>query len=93
MILLLLLPVYLVPLIVAAVRRSQSLAGIAMVNILLGWSLIGWVGALVWALVSHPASSERNPGGSTTPPSVCPTCRRRSERGTRFCRYCGEPLA
>jgi hypothetical protein len=42
---------YLLPLIVAVMRKSHLIGPVAAVNILLGWSLIGWVGALVLALM------------------------------------------
>jgi hypothetical protein len=48
---------YLTPLIVAAMRKSHLLGPVAAVNILLGWSLIGWVAALVLALIPKPQRS------------------------------------
>ncbi|WP_078593752.1 superinfection immunity protein [Evansella clarkii] len=42
--------VYFAPSIVAYVRKKDNLAAILVLNIFLGWSLIGWVVALVWAL-------------------------------------------
>ena len=47
------LAVYVLPIIIAVVRRSRSLVGIILVNILLGWTFIGWVVALVWSLVGE----------------------------------------
>lgn len=44
---------YLVPSIVAAVRKTRYTNGIVLTNIFLGWTFVGWVGALVWA-VSAP---------------------------------------
>ena len=40
---------YVLPTIIAAIRGHQNVAAIAVLNILLGWAFIGWVGALVWA--------------------------------------------
>jgi len=40
---------YFLPCIVTAYRKVHSSAGIGLVNLLLGWTLIGWVVALVWA--------------------------------------------
>jgi len=42
---------YMLPSIVAASRRHRNMPAIAVLNILLGWTFIGWVGALVWALL------------------------------------------
>ena len=40
---------YFLPTIVAVLREKHDKVAIFMVNFLLGWSLIGWVVALVWA--------------------------------------------
>lgn len=50
------LTVYLLPTVVAAHRRSDWLWPAAAINLLLGWSLVGWVVALVLA------STEERPG-------------------------------
>lgn len=41
--------IYLIPTIVAVSRKHLQKVPIILVNILLGWSFIGWVVALVWA--------------------------------------------
>ncbi|MBU0792315.1 MAG: superinfection immunity protein [Gammaproteobacteria bacterium] len=43
------LVVYLVPSIIAEERNSRKLHPIIIVNIFLGWTLIGWGVALAWA--------------------------------------------
>lgn len=55
---LLVLPLYLTPTIVAAVRKSKNITGIVLLNILAGWTFFGWVGALVWAIVSDKHNSK-----------------------------------
>ena len=40
---------YFLPSICAFARGHSSKAGILILNIFLGWSLIGWVVSLVWA--------------------------------------------
>lgn len=45
------LGVYFIPTIVGAARRTRSLVGIVLLNIFLGWTFVGWIGALVWSLV------------------------------------------
>ena len=42
--------VYLIPSIVASVRNHPQLGGIFRLNIFLGWTFIGWVAALIWAV-------------------------------------------
>lgn len=43
--------VYLLPTFVALQRKHVNTTAICVLNILVGWSFIGWVAALVWALV------------------------------------------
>ena len=41
---------YFIPSIVAYQRKHPNLKAILVLNVLLGWSVIGWVVALVWSL-------------------------------------------
>lgn len=50
LVLLFLLAVYLIPTIIAFTRGHASKWGIGVLNIVLGWSLIFWVVALIWSL-------------------------------------------
>ena len=49
---------YFIPLIVAQIRRHNNVVQIAILNIVLGWTLIGWLAALLWALSNDTDSSE-----------------------------------
>ena len=40
---------YLVPAVIATARHHHNAGAIFALNLLLGWTLLGWVGALVWA--------------------------------------------
>ena len=40
---------YFLPAIIAAVRHTHNAAGILLLNLFLGWTLLGWVAALVWS--------------------------------------------
>jgi hypothetical protein len=40
---------YFLPWVVAAARHHHNVMAIAVLNVLLGWTLLGWVIALVWA--------------------------------------------
>lgn len=42
--------VYFIPCFVAAYRNHPNGAPIAVVNLFLGWTLIGWVVALAWSV-------------------------------------------
>jgi uncharacterized membrane protein YqaE (UPF0057 family) len=48
-ILVMLLGIYLVPTIVALARGHSSTAAVIIINVFLGWTLVGWVLALAWA--------------------------------------------
>jgi hypothetical protein len=39
---------YFIPALIALGRHRQTLA-IFVLNLFLGWTIVGWVGALVWA--------------------------------------------
>ena len=43
---------YFIPTVVAQARKSAKLWGIFFVNLFFGWTLVGWVLALVWAVSS-----------------------------------------
>lgn len=40
---------YFLPSIVAAARRHRNTVGICLINFFLGWTILGWLAALVWA--------------------------------------------
>jgi hypothetical protein len=50
---------YMLPWAVAATRGKSNSGAIAVLNLLLGWSLIGWVVALVMACGTHQAVAIR----------------------------------
>jgi hypothetical protein len=49
-------PVYLLPLIIALIRKVPA-AGVAAMNILLGWTVIGWLVALLMACRYAPRTT------------------------------------
>ncbi len=51
------LPLYFLPTIVAFSRKSKHKLPIALLNFLLGWSGIGWIGSLLWACLSENSSN------------------------------------
>lgn len=42
--------VYFIPSFVAAARHQDNRFTIFALNLVLGWTVIGWIGALVWAI-------------------------------------------
>jgi uncharacterized membrane protein YhaH (DUF805 family) len=43
------LALYLLPTIIVIARRKKNILGPILVNVLLGWTFIGWIVALIWA--------------------------------------------
>jgi branched-subunit amino acid transport protein AzlD len=48
-----LLALYLLPFIIAKTRKHRNAAAIGVLNLLLGWTVLGWIGALVWACTDN----------------------------------------
>ncbi|MGO8757649.1 MAG: superinfection immunity protein [Terracidiphilus sp.] len=45
---------YFLPAIIAAIRHTHNSTGILLLNIFLGWTVVGWFVALLMALFSMP---------------------------------------
>jgi thiamine transporter ThiT len=45
--------VYFVPCLVASRRNHRNAMPIFILNLFLGWTFVGWVGALVWAMTDN----------------------------------------
>ena len=80
-----LLPLYVLPTILAWKKTHRM--PILLLNLLLGWTLLGWIGALVWALMDTPA----NPGQLGTA-VFCSNCGTYTPAGAQFCSSCGHPF-
>ena len=61
-VLLLMVGIYFVPTIIAAARGLRNRGSIIVLNIFLGWSLVGWVVALCWS-VSGTAQTDTQERG------------------------------
>ncbi|HYW05045.1 MAG TPA: superinfection immunity protein [Gammaproteobacteria bacterium] len=60
---------YLSPAIMAYVRHHQNEFAILLMNVLLGWTVLGWITALVWA--ATPVRGPQPPA-SRKPPRAAP---------------------
>jgi hypothetical protein len=87
---------YFLPSIVAHDKRSFT--GILILNLLLGWTVIGWFVALIWActdeprvpvLVVHGPSPAMAMGPATC---FCCRCGAPNPAGANFCRACGQRI-
>jgi hypothetical protein len=79
---------YFLPTILA--RHKADFMGIFLVNLLFGWTVIGWIIALVWA-----CSVERYVHVRLVPVSsgrFCSQCGVLSPSGAHFCGACGKAV-
>lgn len=67
-----LLGIYMAPWFIALVRGHRNTVAIFALNLLLGWTLIGWVGALVWALMNQDPAPAPYPYPQQQPQMVPP---------------------
>lgn len=48
------LSLYLLPAIIAIARKHQNTGAVVTLNVLAGWTMIGWVAAFVWSMTNRP---------------------------------------
>lgn len=74
--------VYLLPTVIAHRRQHRKAVGLFWLNFFLGWTLVGWVAALVWAVS----------GDSFAGMLRCPACRELVREDATVCRHCQAAL-
>lgn len=86
------LPIYFLPSLIA--RRKRNALGIFILNFVAGWTVIGWVAALIWSLDdSMPLIvNQQYVGPAVGPAILCSGCGKYSVRASLFCSNCGQPL-
>lgn len=50
---------YLLPTTIAIIRRRTNTGAIFVLNLFLGWTLVGWVVALVWAVATDQQNQKQ----------------------------------
>lgn len=100
------LGLYLFPAIVANMREHPNRTSITVLNVLLGWTLVGWVVSMVWAVsaIAEPSDSTKEQPATTDPaqpsqavaPSsdekACPFCAEMVKQAAVKCKHCGSEI-
>jgi uncharacterized membrane protein YqaE (UPF0057 family) len=91
---------YFIPFFVAAGRRHRFTTAIGLINLLLGWTILGWLGAMIWAINRDvqergKVHEESEPLNFLNEPSL--NERSKEDRSAdisrpRDCPFCAEPI-
>ena len=86
--------IYFIPSMVANSRQHKNLQSIIVLNLFLGWTLVGWVVSLVWAYSDTPAK-EAVPIATAAPNDmrVCPYCAEPIRAAAIKCKHCGSDVS
>jgi RsiW-degrading membrane proteinase PrsW (M82 family) len=79
------LTIYFVPFFIAKARHHHNSDAILVLNLLLGWTLLGWIGALVWAFTATRPVKHNDLGDDL---EACPFCAEQIKATATVCRYC-----
>ncbi len=78
---------YFLPWLAALGRGHRNATGIFVLDLLLGWTLLGWVVAMVWAVSGTDDKTADEPSSRTH--VRCPDCRELVLKQARVCKHCG----
>jgi Superinfection immunity protein/zinc-ribbon domain len=71
-------------------RDKVDFTGILLVNLLLGWTVLGWIIALIWACAAAPAVPVRYVPVSSG--RFCSQCGTLGPAGAHYCSACGRSV-
>lgn len=89
--------IYFIPALIAVLESRKNTGAIVAINILLGWTFIGWIIAFIWALVKD--NETKNPPKQViVKPEIseeikqCPFCAETIKKAAMVCRFCNRDL-
>jgi hypothetical protein len=85
----LIIALYFIPTIIATSRKVTNTGSVFVINLLLGWSVIGWVVALAMAVKSKTPQVVVVQSAAALP--GCAKCGTGLLPGQQFCSNCGAP--
>jgi hypothetical protein len=76
-----------------AARGKPQFNSVLAINFFLGWTLVGWVVALAWAVKEEPSPRFMvNQAPQVLAPLLCASCGKYSAGGSVYCASCGAPF-
>jgi hypothetical protein len=73
-------------------HNKRDVLGIFLVNLLFGWTVIGWIIAMVWACTAEAQPRVLMVAGHGPVHYYCCACGAMLAPGSRFCGNCGRPV-
>ncbi len=71
-------------------RNKRNVGAILTLNLLLGWTVVGWVVALEWAMTVE--TPQQVVLATTAVTAFCTACGNALSGNTRFCSRCGRSI-